>query len=420
MLDRTIAPPVQPLEPAVLLSIESIKLNNAVPTLVLDAGNQAIIKIEWQFEVGKVREKTPGAAYFTAQMLKSGTGQYSAQQIAETLARYGASLSITPHLDYSSVTLITLTKFADTLIPFVSSLLWESNFPKHELERQRIKKTHSLKVDLEKTSYLASISLRESLYGKDHAYGKSIKLAEVEALQREDLVAHHKQYFHAPLAVFVSGKVAPNHIQLIASGLAPYTPHKPEGKITVTTNTPQSHVIKKPGVQATIRVGKKCIPKTHKDYHHFRVTNEILGGYFGSRLMQNLREDKGLTYGIYSSIMHLDHSSYQTIGADVPNHSYSLALQEIKKEVETLSRILISEEELNRVKSYLQGRIISALNSPLAHMEAHKALYTSGLTTAYFDQFFKVLEEINAQDIQRIAQEQFEWSHFTQVVVGVN
>ncbi|MEL6537178.1 MAG: insulinase family protein [Bacteroidota bacterium] len=207
MLDRTLAPPVQPLEPAVLLSPERYTLAG-VPVFVFKAGEQPVIKVEWVFQAGKTRESAPGAAFLVAQLIKGGTASQTVRDIAEKLAQYGASLAVTPHLDYTSYTLTTLTKFADELIPWVTSLFWEATFPAEEVERQRAKKEQAIKIDLEKTSYQATVELRKAVFGNRHAYGRPLVLEEVQSLTVSELKAHHTQYHRNGLQVFLSGQVS--------------------------------------------------------------------------------------------------------------------------------------------------------------------------------------------------------------------
>ena len=212
-------PPVQPLEPAVLLSPES-HVFSEVPVFTFVAGDQPLVKAEWVFQVGKVMEDTPGAAFLTGNLIKGGTPSYSAQAIAEKLAQYGASLAVVPHLDYTSFTLTTLAKFAEELIPWVTRLFWEANFPEEEVERQREKKRQNLQIDLEKTSHLASVALREGLFGTEHPYGQSLTLADIDGLTREDFVKHHKKYHRQNLTVFLTGQVAAEHVAALEGALS--------------------------------------------------------------------------------------------------------------------------------------------------------------------------------------------------------
>lgn len=418
MLDRTLAPPVQPLEPAVLLSPERYTLAG-VPVFVFKAGEQPVIKVEWVFQAGKTRESAPGAAFLVAQLIKGGTASQTVRDIAEKLAQYGASLAVTPHLDYTSYTLTTLTKFADELIPWVTSLFWEATFPAEEVERQRAKKEQAIKIDLEKTSYQATVELRKAVFGNRHAYGRPLVLEEVQSLTVSELKAHHTQYHRNGLQVFLSGQVSEEHLRELEQALS----QGPEGTVlkeAILTDTQAASQLKIPkdGVQSTLRVGQPVLPKGHPDYHEYRVTVELLGGYFGARLMQNLREDKGLTYGIYSQIIPLAQANYLSIGADVKKANVELALQEVEKEVRLISSELVGEEELGRVKTQLAGKLLGQMNNPFAHAEIFKGLHFWDLSPSHFQRFFSTIETITPEDILEMARSYLVWEDMHTVVVG--
>ena len=419
MLDRTIAPPVHPLEPAVLLPAVEHRLSHNIPAYVISAGDQPVLKVEWIFKAGKSLEEAPGAAYFLAHMLKSGTQELTAHQIAEYLAQFGASLSVTTHLDYSSLTLHTLTKFAPQLLPWVTRLIWESTLPVEELETQRDKKRQSLQIDLQKTSYLGSVALRQNIFGTNHAYGQSLSLDQVDALTKEDLHKHHLKYHRNSIMLVLSGQVTDEHLSLLSNALQ----NAPEGEAPTPTPlgdipSPSQQQIVKEGVQATLRIGQITIPKTHPDFHKLRIANELYGGYFGARLMQNIREDKGLTYGIYSTIAHLEMASYLTIGADVKKENVDLALQEIKNEMSRLQVELVPAEELERVKAHLAGKFMQQISSPFAQADVFKALHFFNLDQSYYQDLFDTIQNFSTQDLLETAAQYLNWDNMSIVIAG--
>ena len=339
----------------------------------------------------------------------------------EFLASHGATLSVTPHLDYTSFSLVCLSKFGTTLVPWVTRLLWQATLPPEEVERERAKKRQSLLVDLEKTSYLASIYLRRGLFGNHHAYGQSLSLEDLEGLSRETLVQQYRvQYQRTALTVVMSGDIPDTLLGVLEEALQEGPAETvPLPTPLPTLPEPQHPRIPRPGVQATLRAGKVSLTKSHPDYHNLKVVNELLGGYFGSRLMQNLREDKGLTYGIYSSMVPLQEAFYLSIGADVKRENAELALQEIEHEVKLLQSTLVPGDELMRVKTHMEGKILGQLTSPFAHAEVFKGLHFYGLDGAHFQALFTTLQEITPETVQRVAQEHLVWEDMTTVLVGV-
>jgi predicted Zn-dependent peptidase len=171
-------------------------------------------------------------------------------------------------------------------------------------------------------------------------------------------------------------------------------------------------------VQSSIRIGHWSIPKTHPDYIPLSVFNTILGGYFGSRLIKNIREDKGHTYGINSSLVEIGDFNYWVISADVQKAHFQECLTEIYKEITDLVENPIGKDEIEVVRNYLIGKMLAGFSSSFDLLDQFKAVHFSGLNFEFFEEKLRFLKRFTAEDIQRIGKTYFADPPFIEVVVG--
>jgi predicted Zn-dependent peptidase len=175
---------------------------------------------------------------------------------------------------------------------------------------------------------------------------------------------------------------------------------------------------KEDSLQAAISMGRVLFAKDHPDYLPLLVVNELLGGYFGSRLMRNIREDKGYTYGIFSRVVPLKHTSYLLIATEVIQTFSQATCQEIAQEIKTLQTVPVPEEELKTLQNYMLGTFLSEINDPFSIMEKFKAVYLHGLDQAYYEQLHDTIRHISAPQIRTLANEYLSTDSFSQVIVG--
>src|SRR6478609_8894274 len=316
ILDRTKAPEFLVPKSFKLTQPVSFTLSNGIPVYQISSGEQQVVRIEWIFNGGSAADKQRGAAWFTNKLLSEGTRKYTAFAIQEKLASVGAFLEQASGFDRDSVTLYSLVRFLPQTLELVCEILNEPNFPEEELEKNRTIALQGYQVNLNKTAFLAGNSFRSHLYGSSHAYGRSLDDEAIRSVQRDYLIAHHKQYYHAGNCSIV---VAGYSVEGISKLLNQYMSNWQNGSDSSalykepTTSPGYYNVEKKDSMQSSIRYGRRMFSLSHPDYFKMYFLNEILGGYFGSRLMQNIREDKGYTYGIHSSLVCLKHDGYLLI-----------------------------------------------------------------------------------------------------------
>ncbi len=420
MLDRTIPPPSKTIDYLRFSWPKAYQLKEGLPLFVLNAGNQPIIKLELVCDAGSWYEPHNGVAYFTAKMLQEGTQQKSAQDIAHYIDQYGASIQVQVQPDTCTFTLITLSKHLVPMLALLVELLLSPTFDEQRLAHLKNLSTQELKVDAKKNSHVARKKLKEILFDSTHPYGKQLTETAIAYITPVHLQQYYKDQLLARCRLLVSGQVDEQDLQAIQDYLQPLPIQVPDAVLPPwPTQAPsQVHLAKEDSWQAAISMGRILFAKDHPDYLPLLVVNELLGGYFGSRLMRNIREDKGYTYGIFSRVVPLKHTSYLLIATEVIQAFAQATCQEIAQEIKTLQTVPVPEEELKTLQNYMLGTFLSEINDPFSMMEKFKAAYLHGLDQAYYERLYDTIRHISAPQIRTLANEYLSTDSLSQVIVG--
>lgn len=421
-IDRSVAPPSQPIRHIELVQAVTHHLPNEVPVHVVRAGQQPVVGIEIVFRRGGIKYETRDAAcFFALKMLSEGTQSRTAYQVSNFVDSLGAYLQLTPGLDRSSAEIYCLSKHADQLLQLLQEILTQPAYSEAELTKLKDRQKQQIRLSNEKISTLASKELKAVLFGQDHPYGKSLTEASVDAVTREDVVAFYEKCLRHSWEVVLSGDVNPAVIASVERHLGELPVVDSERRLSSTPKfqpVAQRLVERNDSLQSSLRVGLPLFKKDHPDYHAMRIVNTILGGYFGSRLMRNIREEKGLTYGVSSGLATLEDGGYLVIGTEVKKEFTQLALDEIYKEANLLCQKKVGTTELETVKSYLAGRLLKSVNTPFALAEKFKNMYLYGLTYDFYQNYLKTLETITPQQVRTVANRYLVADQWREVVVG--
>lgn len=419
MLDRKVAPPYVKTTSFDLITPEENKLSNGIDLFFVPGGFQDVLKIELIFHAGRWFEEKWGAAYFTAHLLSKGTKQKSSFKIAQLFDKYGAHLEISPGLDFVSISLYSLSKNLAPVLQLLIEILSEPTFTEKEFDQAKSVFIQNLKVNNEKTSFLAAKLFRKNLFGETHPYGSELEETDVNALETKHFQKHFFGFFDSA-KVFVSGKIDSGNEGQILDTFTQWQHHKYPHNIhhTIQAQPQHQYLKKKESVQSSVRMGGRSILRSHPEYIPVLFVSHILGGYFGSRLMKNIREEKGLTYGISASIHGLKHDSYLVIGADVNKENVNLTFEEIRKELKILRTTNISFSELETTRNHFIGSLQSEITTPFAHADKIKTIKLFDLNPDYYQQMISRIEKITPAEIIEISEMYFDESTFYEVAVG--
>lgn len=421
MLDRQTAPAFKTITRLDLAQAVTRSLRNGTPVHVINAGDLEVVRLEFIFPAGRWFEDIKGQSYFCTHMLREGTTTRKAADISAYIDKYGAFLDLSAELDYVTVGLYCLNKHFATLIPLMKDLLHNAIFPEEELQTLLSIKGQHIRVNNEKNNVVATQKFKEMIFGKDHPYGKYLKEDELNAIHRKDLARFYTDFFQRNYEIIVSGKVEEEHLLCLDQYFGDKIMHKARATQHHEASRPgdkQLHVQKPESLQSSIRMGKVLIQKDHPDYKEMQVVNEILGGYFGSRLMKNIREEKGYTYGIFSRMISLKHAGYFIIGADVKKEFANATINEIYKEIKALQDHPVSKNELQTVKNYMIGSFLSGINTPFDLADKFKSIYLLGLGYDHYQEYIATINTVTEETIMEMAKRYLNEDDFTEVIVG--
>lgn len=422
MIDRALAPEFKEVEQIELLKAKPLVLANGLKIFSIDGGEQDLVRIEFIFSNVNYDPKKPLQTFATNTMLNDGTSEYSSTEIADKIDFYGAFLQTEYANDHSTVTLFALNKHLANTLPIVKAIVTDSQFPQVELDTLIRNQKQKLSVSLEKNDFLSRKTFSNVLFG-DSLYGYDISASDYDQLDRAQLLSYFKQAYQAKnCTVIVSGKVKESTISLIDQyfgGDWGNEDHVSENKFNFSTGAGKEHYLEREeALQSAIRIGQISINRTHPDFPALQVVNTIFGGYFGSRLMANIREDKGYTYGIGSALVSLKNTGYFFIASEVGADVCSAALTEIEKEIKILKEELVSESELSLVRNYMLGSMLGSLENSLSHADKFKNIYFSGLDYDYYSKYIQTVRNIGAEEVQAIANKYLNYISFEKVIVG--
>ena len=397
------------------------RLDNGIPVYELPGGTQPVIKVEIALHAGRLSESSPLISRATNLMLKEGTRHASASEIAEKLDAYGSNLSLPYSLDYGGIVMYMLSKHATTLIPLLAELVTQPAFDERELQIFIQRQKAALEVELAKNEVVAYRVFTEALFGENHPYGYNTTLAHYDVLTSAKLRHHHDQHYHANnCQVFISGDTQAV-VPLLNQYFGQWEPkeHSPIPYPKAYSGPKKEQYIDHENhIQTAIQLGMRLFSRQHEDFPGMYVLTTLLGGYFGSRLMKNIREDKGYTYHIEASLDTMKNDGFWQINTESSPEYVPEILEEVSKEIESLGLHPIPEEELQMVQQYLMGQLLTWVDGPFNHMDLIKVQVLEELPQDYFSNLTKQIKALKSMDIQQLAQKYLCDQDFHMVVVG--
>ncbi|HDO26539.1 MAG TPA: insulinase family protein [Bacteroidetes bacterium] len=403
---------------------EAVLLDNGMEAFLINAGEEPVTRLDVVIKAGTAYQQKKLVAGSVGKMIREGTKHYTSNAIAEILDSRGAFMDVSVTKDSAVLTLYALNKYLDDLIPLVADMLAHAEFMKDELNIHISRERQEFLVNSEKVRYKAMLEFNRMVFGKDSVYGQVLEIDDFDHLTRNDLLTFYKNRYVAGNAyIILSGKVDDNVLALVNKFLGigwskTVTNHQ---KIKYNGTIPEkSRYIKKEGsMQSAIRVGRPIIGKTHPDYNRFVLLNTILGGYFGSRLMSNLREDKGYTYGVSSFVANYVHGSFFSVSTEVNAKFTRDALDQIHHEMTALRTRKVGDEELQLVKNYIYGTFLRNFDGPFALAERFRSAKDFNLDFEFYRNSLKEILAATSDDLLETAEKYFDPGQMINLVVGM-
>jgi len=424
MTNRKQQPELKKIESIDILEPETGRLDNGIPVYLFNAGDIGITKLDFIFEAGSQFQPQPLVASYTNKMLTEGTLSYSSFDIARKLDYYGAYINNTTYKDTAVVSLSVLNKHLKYVLPVLNEIINHPKFPENELRIHTQKDKQGFIDDCRKVNEVAVMKFNRQLFGNKHPYGTLVRAEDFDNQQVVLLSAfHNDRYLAKHCSIIASGKMSKDIVSQLNYFFG-YTK-----KSCKDTNTRisgeiipglQQQFIEMPSsVQSAIRIGKISVNKAHEDYMKLYILNMILGGYFGSRLMKNIREDKGYTYGIYSVLLSFQKSAAFIIASEVGSDVCCKAIDEIYKELRILNSVMIGNKELDLVKKYMTGTLVRNFDGPFQMADRFKSIIEYGIDyKKFYSEFLHTINTITPEDLMVISKKHLNAESMQELVVG--
>jgi predicted Zn-dependent peptidase len=426
MLDRSTPPIIQSISSIAFPKIEEIHLKNKLPVHLLRDDSQEVLRIDFMFTGGIWQQPQPLVAGMTNDMLREGTRSFSSQEIAEKLDFYGSWLSLSCSYHYSYITIYSLCKYLPQTLSVLESMIKESVFPEAEFDLLRNKRKQRYLLDKQKVQILAADHFAKCVYGENHPYAKTAKDEDFESITTELLKQFYKSYYHSGnCRIIISGKIDDSTISQLDKlfGSNDWGNRMPAKDFTFSLepSVEKHHFIpKEDTVQSAIKIGCPSINRKHPDFFGLKVANTILGGYFGSRLMSSIREEKGYTYGISSALSSIRDTGIFSISTQTANEFVEPLIEEVYAQIAELCHKKVHREELNIVKNCMMGDLTRAFDGIFSVTDAYISLLANDSSFDFYKKQIDTIRHISAKEIQLLAEKYLGHKEFYEIVVGKN
>jgi zinc protease len=402
------------------------RLANGLELILLESHTVPKFHGELYFRSGNAAAAARGTALaeMAATMVRTGTAKHTNREIEERLRGLGADLSVSAGQDNSWISFAGLSDQAEPLLQLVNELAREATFPVMEFERERRQKMEEVKLERTQPGFLASERLRKVLFG-DHPYAQiSPSEAQVAAYTREELQSVYRDFYTPEDAILILvGDFDSASMQESAENVfGDWRGRKPETHESAKPPLPKGrrvYLVDLPGsVQTQILCGCHAITRKHPDWIKLGLTNSIYGGAFNSRLVMNIREDKGYTYSPRSSASPMRQHGYFSVSAAVRNDVVAASLTEIFYEIDKLRSVPVPEAELLDAQNYLTGVFSMGLATQSGLLSQISTLALNELPDDYLETYREKVRAFKPEDILNIARTYFDSANMQIVVVG--
>lgn len=403
---------------------EMTTLGNGVPVYLLGNGAVDLLRIEFVFNAGQLMESVQLAASAANAMLTEGTEIHDAASLNDLIDSTGAIFNHSADKDRAGLVVITLARKLEEVMSLAEEVLFHPSFPEKEFRMLTDKRLQAFLTGRQKTSVIAREAFYQALCGEKNPYGRIPSAGDYTALTTADLRTFHSQHYTAGnMYITVAGRNPEQAVPVLErhfSGDDTGRWHKPlipqlqfltagPGRLFREVNN---------SVQSTVRMGWQGITRDHPDYQGLQVATMILGGYFGSRLMRNIREEKGYTYGIHAVAGAFHGIGYITIMTDVANNYREDTLREIRKEINGLREKEPGDGEMTLVRNHLMGELARMFDGPFAVAEAIRGVIDYDAGSDYYTRFADTVRTVSPGKIKELFNTYFSLDEAFEIIAG--
>jgi predicted Zn-dependent peptidase len=418
MLDRTLQPELKEIDKIDFVTLRHFDVTaNAKLYFMKDVSDETS-RLDLYFTAGTTLAN-PVVSSLVNGLLLSGTSTKSSIQINEQIDTLGGFYESSVSHENAVVSIYALRENLLSILRIVADAIANVAFLDSEVKELISDRKQRFLVNMEKVNFLAQRQFQERIFANS-SYGNLVQITDFDVVSSQELREfYNDNYLNGLEKVVVVGNLQQDHIDEIIDIVGAWA--KPQKTIfpgQFSNIKGASHLVKEGALQTAIRVGRILFNKTHPDYCDFTVLNTILGDYFGSRLMSNIREDKGYTYGIGTLLGELHETGYFVIATEVGKDVKDATLIEIQMEISRLQTELVGTEELLLVKNYMIGQLLKSADGPYALTDLFLGVETFGLTLDFYNKSIDAINNITPERIQELAIKYLKWEEMTVVSAG--
>ncbi|PKP03539.1 MAG: hypothetical protein CVU11_07790 [Bacteroidetes bacterium HGW-Bacteroidetes-6] len=423
-IDRLKSPALKPLQFDGFPEYITQQLGQDTTCYIFKNNSSGVVKLDLAIPTGSWHQKIALQASTTARMFSEGSKSMDAFAIAEAIDFNGAHLDFGSSHHYINMSVVAVFDKLLLLLPIIESMLSAPTFPENEMQTILANNKQDFAVSNRKVMGIARRVFPAFLYGENHPYGRILKETDFDRLTTNDLIDFYHTIQFSKSKVYLSGHIDNEMIsaldKLIANPIFSSQKTETNGNFNIEQSVEKKHYIEvAEAVQSAIIFGLPVVGRNHEDFPLLMLANTILGGYFGSRLMKSIREDKGLTYGISSGIAVKPFASHLTIQTEVKAETTTIAVDEIFKEISRLSIQPVSNDELNTARNFLFGNFLRSMDGPFQLSDRLQTVHPEGLQPEiYYSNYWNKVAAATPSDIQQTVIKHLNPDNMHVLVVG--
>lgn len=405
------------------LPVETV-MPNGVSLYTLSGNDKKIVRLELLFKGGYSVQDMPLQATFVNRMLREGAGEYSSEEISRMLDYYGAWIESYSSQNCNHLILYCLRKYFEPLLELLAVIVKSPVFPEENLDVVRRNGKAAFEVNSRKVDSVAQRNFEHSLWGSEHPLGHIVEQADYDRITRKSLLDYYnKVYGSCNLSLFLSGDVDYELNKLITKVFGDCEWGCNQHADNPFVGNPHSQLSRKNvrmegAMQSAVKVGFMAMEVSNPDFHVFRFLTVLLGGYFGSRLMSNIREENGYTYHIWAEVDAYGKYNAFMISSEVANEYVEPCLKEIYKELERLCDEPVTDAEVEHVRNYILGEMCRECEGLTARSEVFVNAWLSGESFTSVNDYLKVVKSVTAEELNMVARKYFQSRKMIEIVVG--
>lgn len=422
-LDRSTAPVQHAISEIHLPSPRKIELSNHIPLYIIDNDNLDLIHILLYLNVGILHEEQKHIALFTYALLKESSAAHSSNEMADLLDFYGAHFTISESLDKTVFSISVPKKNLPLILPIIVDFMLHPQYREENLTIYRKLKIKDLEYNSQKTDVRNTQLMLHAMFGGHRTAGQFSTPENFEAVTIPQMMEFHQKTFCAEnISTFATGHIDAD-TEYVIRQLFEQIPHgEASAKISdislPTDHTPVIFEKMSGSVQSSISLCQPLFGYTNAERRPFSILSTITGGYFGSRLMQNLRERNGYTYGVSAGSVYFGNQSLFIINSDVNIQHTQAAIDACFEELERLCQEPIGTEELDSVRNYILGEQVRDVENSVSYLKKFAYWHHFQLDESEFPTMLQSVRDISAEEIIFLAKKHFSYNKFTQIIVG--